>query len=75
MKRHDTDPLALISGILFLIVGSTYLVAEQTSADIDARWVLPVALIAVGLAGLVTSLLSVLRRGDRPESPDKTDHG
>lgn len=74
MKRHDTDPLALISGILFLIVGSAYLVAEQTSADIDARWVLPVALIAVGLAGLVTSLLSVLRREDESESSDKTDH-
>jgi O-antigen/teichoic acid export membrane protein len=67
MKRHGMDPLTLVSGLLFLMVGAAYLIAELTDSEVDARWVIPVVFVTVGFAGLASSLLNVLRRRD--ESP------
>lgn len=71
MRRHELDPLALVAGLLFLIVGCAYLVGELTDSEVDPRWVVPVALLTVGFAGLASSLLNVVRRREAPPPPDE----
>ena len=65
MNRHDTDPLTLGLGVVFVVIGVGFLLGEVTGNDVEARWVVPIALLGVGLAGLVTSLIEIARRRDR----------
>ena len=55
MRRHDLDPVALVSGVAFAGLGLLALL--QQGDLLGARWVLPVLLIAVGAAGLLASRL------------------
>lgn len=61
--RHARDTLSLMSGLLLVLLATAFLVADLTTVDVDARWVAPAALLAVGTAGL----LSTLRRSGRPD--------
>ena len=55
MPRHDLDPVALVSGVAFSGLG---LMALLEQGDLlGARWVFPVLLIAVGVAGLLATRL------------------
>lgn len=56
MKRHDTDFVSLVAGVLFLGVAVTYLVAAGADYDVDLRWFGPALLIGLGLAGLAGSV-------------------
>ena len=62
MRRHSTDPIALLAGALFITVGAAYLGGALSDTKIEARWVLPTVLIALGFAGLLTSLVSLARQ-------------
>jgi hypothetical protein len=64
VKRHDVDPTSLVAGFVFVIIGAIYLVAALTDSDLDARWLLPVLLIGLGIAGLAGSINLVRRAGD-----------
>lgn len=61
-RRHGRDTLSLMSGLLLVLLALAFLVADTTDVDVDARWVAPAALLAVGAAGL----LSTLRRTAPP---------
>ncbi len=52
MKRHPFDLTSFIFGVVFGGAAAAYLLADQLAWDIDGRWVLPVALIALGIAGI-----------------------
>ena len=53
MPRHDLDPVALVAGVAF---SGLALVALLEHGDLlGARWVFPVLLIAVGVAGLLAN--------------------
>ena len=56
MKRHQTDFVSLVAGVLFLGVAVTYLVAAGADYDVDLRWFGPALLIGLGLAGLAGSI-------------------
>ncbi|MEO8106360.1 MAG: hypothetical protein ABI720_03495 [Actinomycetes bacterium] len=56
MKRHPFDLTSFIFGAVFGGAAAAYLLAEQLAWDIDGRWVLPVALIALGIAGIAGAL-------------------
>jgi hypothetical protein len=62
VRRHSTDPVALLAGALFITVGAAYLGGALSDTKIEARWVLPTVLIALGFAGLLTSLVSLARQ-------------
>jgi hypothetical protein len=62
-QRHDRDAVSLMGGLLTVLVAGLFLLVDLTDVDMDARWVGPAVLIAVGVAGL----LSTLRR--RSPSP------
>ena len=69
MKRHNFDVLSFLSGLIFGGIAVAYLLAEQQSWDIDGRWVLPGALIALGLAGIAGAVNSL--RPSRDEASSK----
>lgn len=53
---HPRDTTSFILGLLLLAAGVLFLVADTTDTDVDARWAAPVALVAIGLAGLLSAL-------------------
>ena len=65
MKRHPFDLTSFIFGAVFGGAATAYLLAEQLAWDIDGRWVLPVALIVLGIAGIAGAI-----GGVRSNSPD-----
>ena len=72
MDRHDLDPIALVFGALFTIVGLAYAVGRWTWFDIDGGWALAMLLIAFGLAGVLSSALGARARS-RPSGGDQAD--
>lgn len=85
MKRHAFDATSFLAGLVLGSIALAYLVAEQSGWDVDGRWVLPVVLIGLGVAGIVGAV-GGLRRDepvdvtppaptDRPEDPQPADPG
>jgi hypothetical protein len=61
--RHEKDAVSLMAGLLVLLAGALYLLADLTPLDMDGRWIGPAVLLAVGAAGLLASMRS--RDADR----------
>jgi hypothetical protein len=77
VPRHELDPLALVAGAIFAVFGLAYAIGRWNWFDFGGAWVLALALIAVGLAGVVTASS---RRPPRPRTEptangSATDHG
>ena len=70
MKRHDLDWASLIAGTVFLLLAVTHLVGAATDNRPDLRWLLPVLLVGVGVAG-VTGAVRGMRR--TTQGPDVLD--
>jgi hypothetical protein len=62
VRRHNTDPVALLAGALFITVGAAYLGGALSDTNIEARWVLPTVLITLGFTGLLVSLVNLARQ-------------
>lgn len=67
MKPHSLDLVSLVSGAVLLLVAVLFLVGAATDVSVDSGWVVPVALIAVGAAGLAGAL-----RGRSPDDGDES---
>jgi H+/Cl- antiporter ClcA len=65
MKRHPFDLTSFIFGAIFGGAAAVYLLADQLAWDVNGRWVLPVALILLGIAGIAGAV-----GGLRSSSPD-----
>ena len=71
MESHKIDPVSLIFGLLFVGLGAWWWIAEI--ADLPAgvaAWVGAVALLALGVIGVVTSVVGSRTRP--AESPDNS---
>lgn len=55
MEPHRLDPLSLVGGLLFAGLGVLFLLDEAGTVNMHPRWVWPLVLIALGLAGLLAS--------------------
>ena len=53
--RSDPNPGALVAGALFIVIGVLFLLDRVSSINLDVRWIWPVLLIGLGVAGLVRS--------------------
>ena len=83
MRKHPIDLTSLLAGLVFVALASVYLLAAATGNHVDASWVLPIALVALGLAGLAGGLTRAVHRpspataptsGDEPTEPvDESD--
>ena len=75
MKRHAFDATSFIFGVVLGAAGIGFLLAEQFEWDVDGRWVLPAALIALGVAGIAGAIsgLAPRRESDADEAIDSND--
>ncbi len=74
MKRHQMDPVSLVAGLVFAAVAGVYLIATQTDTNVDGRWVLPLALIGLGVGGVLGAVNSAARqRISRVDEPTVAD--
>jgi len=61
VRKHDLDLTSLIAGLVFVGIAVAYLVGAYTDIHVDGGWLLPIALVGLGLAGLAGSLRAGLR--------------
>ena len=61
-RQPDFDHRSLIAGALFTALGVVFLIDQATGIRIDVRWVWPLLLIGLGVAGLASS--AARRRDD-----------
>jgi len=65
MKRHSTDVISLVFGLIFLGIAAWWVVGQYVNIDVpNLGWIAAVALIVLGLLGVAASL----RRGDRDQA-------
>jgi hypothetical protein len=64
MKRHEPDWTSLIAGVTFCAIALAYLGGEVTHRSLELRWVLPMLLIGLGIAGLAGTLVRAHRMAD-----------
>ncbi len=64
MRSHPLDVVSLLMGLLFTGFAAAYAIGEYADVSLDPRYLLPVFLVAIGVAGLVGSLVAQ-RRADR----------
>jgi hypothetical protein len=48
MRRHEMDPLSLVSGLMFAAIGAVFLFGRVDVASAGARWVWPALLVTAG---------------------------
>jgi hypothetical protein len=65
VEHHDIDPIALVFGVLFSILGLTFAIGRWSWFDISGGWTLALLLIGLGIAGLLVSTLRPRSRGAR----------
>ncbi len=66
MPRHDLDVISLVAGVAFGGAGLVFLIERGTS--LSGRWIWPVLLIVLGVAGLIaTRVQDATHRGTTPE--------
>ena len=56
--RETPNPGALVAGGLFIALGVLFLIDRAGGIDLNVRWVWPVLLIGLGIAGLLRSRAS-----------------
>jgi hypothetical protein len=71
VKRHELDVFSLVSGLVFAAVAAVYLVAAATDSEVQGRWVIPLALIGLGIGGLVGSVVRARRNGRAYDDSDR----
>ncbi len=62
MNRHELDAVSLTAGVLFATIAVVSLLGRADIVDVQAKWLWPLVLIGLGLAGLMAAL--------RPDRPD-----
>ena len=68
MKRHSTDLMSLVFGVIFLGVAGWWLIAQYVTIDVPhLGWITAAVLIILGVLGLAGSL-----RGERPAATPVT---
>jgi hypothetical protein len=78
VRKHATDFTSLVAGLVFLAIGGAYLVGVMAEVHVEWKWVLPLALIGLGLAGLAGTISQARRQRaaddeSAPPSPPADD--
>ena len=69
MYRHDLDPIALVFGAVFTVLGLAYAVGHWSWFDFSGGWFLAVLLVGCGLAGILTASRAARARA-HPDDPN-----
>ena len=86
MRRHDLDLFSLVTGLVFVGIALGHILDVGTDFDLDGQWIVPVVLVALGVAGLAgilrpedepapdaPAVAHTAPAADEPESPDVPD--
>ena len=73
MKRHAFDMTSFLFGLVLGAAAVGFLLAEQLSWDIDGRWVLPTALILLGIVGIAGAFSGLRPNGQSSEGQAEQD--
>ncbi|HUF31983.1 MAG TPA: hypothetical protein VMN58_02095 [Acidimicrobiales bacterium] len=57
MRRHELEPVPLTAGIVLVLLGSLFALEGAGWTELNLRWLGPLVLLGLGLAGLAISLL------------------
>lgn len=63
MDRHGFDASAFVWGIVFVALGALTLAGPLRLPEFNLIWMVPVALVATGIAGLISTLRRPQRTG------------
>jgi hypothetical protein len=55
MRRHKFDPISLVFGLLFAILGVRFSIGAVSFGAVDLSWLWPLAAVALGLALLLSA--------------------
>jgi hypothetical protein len=69
VRRHETDFVSLVAGLLFLVVAAVHITARGTDTDLNLRWMVPAVLVLLGVLGLLGAIRSPRRGAATPASP------
>jgi len=64
VRKHPLDLVSLLAGLLFTGLAVAYIIGAYADVRLDPRYVFPLVLVGLGLAGLAGSVLAQ-RRSDR----------
>lgn len=56
MKKHATDPVSLVFGMIFAAIVGWWVLGEILGNGLPMGWILVGALFAIGIIGLITSV-------------------
>lgn len=70
MQRHSTDPVSLVAGVTFAVLGALML-ADRLDVLTQARWLAPLLLIVIAIVMLVS--VSPRRHGQTDTSTERSD--
>lgn len=73
MRKHPFDLTSLLAGLVFVAFAAVYLGAAAADERVDASWVLPITLVALGLAGLAGGLTRAVNGAGRAETGEPTE--
>ena len=73
MKRHPFDLTSFLFGAVFGGAATVYLLADQLTWDIDGRWILPLALITLGISGIAGAVGGLRSSSSTDDSSDDAD--
>ena len=71
MKRHHTDFVSAIAGLLFVFLGAVLVGGRVEADDFSPLWALPAVLIAIGL--IVAAAAANRYRSVRSSEPVETE--
>lgn len=66
MKRHPFDAVSFVFGLVFAALAAVYLAAPQLDWDVAGPWLLPGALIALGVAAIAGAVGGLRSGRERP---------
>ena len=69
MTRHRLDPFALSAGVLFLAVAIGFFFDGLDRWSTEVTWIVPIVLIGVGLAGVLSTVLRARERENHEVEP------
>jgi hypothetical protein len=55
VARREPNPAPIVLGLLFIGLGVAFLLDRVGNFDLDGRWIWPILLIGLGIAGVVRS--------------------
>ncbi|WP_042401079.1 hypothetical protein [Streptacidiphilus carbonis] len=70
MKRHQLDLFSLIAGLAFVAIAVLYLLDAAGQLSVNGRLVIPLLLVALGVAGLAGAIYR-MARGQREAPPEQ----